>query len=103
MGAALAFWYIEQNKERKISNTDDMQGSYLGPQYLQKEIEEKLNILGAKFEIFDEENLINKTVEDLSQMSCNWLVSRKNGIWSKSFRSKINYRLMQDLHQCKKH
>ena len=44
-----------------------MQGSYLGPQYSQKEIEEKLNILGAKFEIFDEENLINKTVEDLSQ------------------------------------
>ena len=67
LGAALAFWYIEQHKERKISNTDDMQGSYLGPQYLQKEIEEKLNILGAKFEIFDEENLINKTVEDLSQ------------------------------------
>ena len=67
LGAALAFWYIEQNKERKISNTDDMQGSYLGPQYPQKEIEEKLNILGAKFEIFDEENLINKTVEDLSQ------------------------------------
>ena len=67
LGAALAFWHIEQNKERKISNTDDMQGSYLGPQYSQKEIEEKLNILGAKFEIFDEENLINKTVEDLSQ------------------------------------
>ena len=67
LGAALAFWHIEQNKERKISNTDDMQGSYLGPQYSQKEIEEKLNILGAKFEIFDEENLINKTVEGLSK------------------------------------
>ena len=67
LGSALAFWHIEQNNERKISNTDDMQGSYLGPQYSQKEIEEKLNILGAKFEIFDEENLINKTVEDLSQ------------------------------------
>ena len=67
LGSALAFWHIEQDKERKISNTDDMQGSYLGPQYSQKEIEEKLNILGAKFEIFDEENLINKTVEDLSQ------------------------------------
>ncbi len=67
LGAALAFWYTEQNKERKKSNTDDMQGSYLGPQYSQKEIEEQLNILGAEFEIFDEENLINKTVEDLSQ------------------------------------
>jgi len=67
LGAALAFWYIEQKEERKKSNTDDMQGSYLGPQYSQKEIEEQLNILGAEFEIFDEENLINKTVEDLSQ------------------------------------
>ena len=66
LGAALAFWYIEQNNKRKVSNTDDMQGSYLGPQYSQKEIEEQLNILGAKFEIFNEENLINKTVEDLS-------------------------------------
>ena len=67
LGSALAFWHIEQNNERKISNTDDMQGSYLGPQYSQKEIEEKLNILGAKFEILNEENLINKTAEDLSK------------------------------------
>jgi carbamoyltransferase len=67
LGAALAFWHIEQNKERKISNTDDMQGSYLGPQYLQQEVERKLNDLGAKFEILDEENLINRVTEDLSK------------------------------------
>ena len=67
LGSALAFWYIEQNNKRKISNTDDMQGSYLGPQYSQKEIEEKLNSLRAKFEILNEENLINKTAEDLSK------------------------------------
>ena len=67
LGSALAFWHIEQNNERKISNTDDMQGSYLGPQYSQKEIEEKLNSLRAKFEILNEENLINKTAEDLSK------------------------------------
>ena len=67
LGAALAFWHIEQNKERKVSNSDDMQGSYLGPQYSQNEIEEKLNYIGAKYKIFDEENLINKTAEDLSK------------------------------------
>ena len=67
LGAALAFWHIEQNKERKISNTDDMQGSYLGPQYSQKEVEKKLNDLGAKFEILNEENLINRVTEDLSK------------------------------------
>ena len=36
LGAALAFWHLNQNKERVISNTDDMQGSYLGPEYSQK-------------------------------------------------------------------
>ena len=40
LGAALALWHIEQKKNRKISETDDMQGSYLGPEYSQKEIEE---------------------------------------------------------------
>ncbi len=67
LGAALAFWHIEQNKERKISNTDDMQGSYLGPEYSQQEVERKLNDLGAKFEILNEENLINRVTEDLSK------------------------------------
>jgi len=67
LGAALAFWHIEQNNERKVSNSDDMQGSYLGPQYSQNEIEEKLNYIGAKYQIIDEENLINKTAEDLSK------------------------------------
>ena len=67
LGAALAYWHIEQNNERKISSTDDMQGSYLGPLYSQKEIERKLNDLGAKFETLNEEYLINKTSEDLSK------------------------------------
>jgi len=67
LGAALAFWHIEQNKERVISNTDDMQGSYLGPEYSQKEIEEKLTSIGAKFEILDEKSLLDKTAEDLSK------------------------------------
>ena len=67
LGAALAFWHIEQNKERKVSTTDDMQGSYLGPQYSQKEVERKLNDLGAKFEILNEENLIKRVTEDLSK------------------------------------
>jgi len=67
LGAALAFWHIEQDQERKISNTDDMQGSYLGPQYSQVEVEKKLNDLGAKFKILSEENLLNKTAEDLSK------------------------------------
>ena len=36
LGAALALWHIEQNNSRKVNPNDDMQGSYLGPEYLQK-------------------------------------------------------------------
>ena len=33
LGAALSLWHIELNKNREINNSDDMQGSYLGPEY----------------------------------------------------------------------
>ena len=65
LGAALAFWYLEKNQERNVSSTDDMKGSYLGPQYSDEEINKILNNIGAKFEILDEETIINKTVSDL--------------------------------------
>ena len=66
LGAALVLWHKELNKEREISKTDNMQGSYLGPEYSQSKIEDILSNLGAKFEVIDEENLINKTAQDLS-------------------------------------
>jgi len=67
LGAALALWYIEQNNPRKIDLNDSMQGSYLGPEYSQKEIEEQLVKAGAKFEIFKDEELLDKTATDLSK------------------------------------
>ena len=66
LGAALALWYDEQNNPRTINPKDDMQGSYLGPEYTQSEIEKELKTIGAKFDILTEDNLINKTAEDLS-------------------------------------
>jgi carbamoyltransferase len=65
LGAALAFWYLEKNQERNVSSSDDMKGSYLGPQYSDEEINKILNNIGARFEILDEETIINKTVSDL--------------------------------------
>ena len=67
LGAALALWYNEMKKERKIFNTDQMQGSYLGPEYSQDEIELKLKEAGAKFDVMKEDELIDKTAEDLSK------------------------------------
>jgi carbamoyltransferase len=66
LGAALALWHIEQKNPRKVNLSDDMQGSYLGPEYSQKEIEEVLGKAGAKFKILTEEELIDITSTDLS-------------------------------------
>ena len=67
LGAALAFWHIEKNNQRNISKPDSMNGSYLGPEYSEKEIKNVLNKIGANFEIFEEDLLLNKTVSDLEK------------------------------------
>ena len=66
LGAALALWHIEQNNPRKVNLKDDMNGSYLGPEYSQRQIEVQLDSVGAKYKIMSEENLIDKTATDLS-------------------------------------
>ena len=65
LGAALAYWHIELNKDRKNTNNDQMKGSYLGPAYSNNEIKQSLENLGAKFYILSDEDLINKTSDDL--------------------------------------
>ena len=67
LGAALALWHIEQNNSRKVNTTDDMQGSYLGPEYNQEQIEEQLDKAGAKYKILDEEDLIEKVATNISK------------------------------------
>tara|TARA_B100000953_G_scaffold81182_1_gene66172 strand:- start:309 stop:2147 length:1839 start_codon:yes stop_codon:yes gene_type:complete len=67
LGAALALWHIELNQSRKINPKDDMQGSYLGPEYSNSEIESSLKNLGAKYELLEEEKIIDNTSNDLSE------------------------------------
>ena len=67
LGAALALWHIEQNNPRKVNLNDDMQGSYLGPEYNLKQIEEQLDKVGAKYKTLNEEELIEKTATDISK------------------------------------
>ena len=77
LGAALALWYLEQKNSRYIDQNDSMQGSYLGPEYSQNEIEDELKNIGAKFSVIEEDNLINKTAEDLSnEMAVGWFQGR---------------------------
>ena len=44
-----------------------MKGSYLGPSYLQEEVEKELLLLGAKFSILDEDKIIDETAEFLKK------------------------------------
>ena len=67
LGAALAFWHLELKKERKVNINDDMQGSYLGPEFSQKEIENRLTKLGVKFKVYNEDQIILKTAKSLSE------------------------------------
>ena len=67
LGAALALWHIEQKNSRVTNKSDDMQGSYLGPDYSQNKIEQELEKLGAKFSVLDENDLIEKTAEEISK------------------------------------
>ena len=65
LGAALGLWHIELKKNRTINNKDSMNGSYLGPEYSQDEVEKRLKEIGANFEVLDNEQLIEKTALEL--------------------------------------
>tara|TARA_B100000989_G_scaffold298669_1_gene289033 strand:+ start:637 stop:2472 length:1836 start_codon:yes stop_codon:yes gene_type:complete len=77
LGAALALWHIEQKKERFINPNDDMNGSYLGTEFDQEEIEKELKSVGANFETMQYEDLIKKTAEFISnEKAVGWFQGR---------------------------
>jgi len=77
LGAALALWHIEYGNKREVSSSDDMNGSYLGNEFNQEEVEKELNIAGANFEILNYEDLINKTSEFISkEKAIGWFQGR---------------------------
>ena len=66
LGAALAYWHLDKKESRKINTSDDMQGSYLGPGYTQEKLVSELKEIGANFTVLNDESLIDKTADDLS-------------------------------------
>ncbi len=77
LGAALAMWHIE-NKNPRVSNIDDsMKGSYLGNEFTQEEIEKELTSLGAIFETYNYEEIIDKTSDFLiNEKAVGWFQGR---------------------------
>ena len=77
LGAALALWHIDQGNERLLNATDNMKGSYLGTEFTQNEIEDELVSLGANFQTFNYDDLINKTADLLSnEKAIGWFQGR---------------------------
>ena len=78
LGAALAFWYQELDKNRiaKI-NVDEMQGSYLGPSFDDDHIENTLKFLGASYEKLNDDNLLDTVANELSnEKTVGWFQGR---------------------------
>ena len=67
LGAALAVWHKELKNERFLPIKDEMQGSFLGPNFNDDEVEKTLSSLGAKYKKFPEDELLEITAKELSQ------------------------------------
>ena len=78
LGAALAAYHGHAHNPRLASNGhDSMQGSYLGPEFPQSEIETRLAAMGAIFEVLDDEALVARSATALAeQKALGWFQGR---------------------------
>ena len=66
VGGALAAYHQHFGRARWTNGAlDGMQGSYLGPEFSQAEIEKRLTAAGAKFTVIDEPELFERTCDAL--------------------------------------
>jgi carbamoyltransferase len=73
LGAALAFWYLDKKKTRKIDKEDSMKGSYLGPSFSKQEIKKNLDELQAVYQEKDRKELfplIAREIADGKAVGC---------------------------------
>ena len=78
LGAALAAYHSFKDQPRKASKCgDNMKGSYLGPEFSQKEIEARLSAAGAKYAVLDDNALIDACAEALeAEKAVGWFQGR---------------------------
>ena len=67
LGAALAVWYDRHDGVRKVEPGDSMSGAYLGPQFNKEEIRQYLDSAGAVYEELDDDVLMPRIADILSQ------------------------------------
>jgi carbamoyltransferase len=67
LGAALALWHLELKEPRQVNPNDDMEGSYLGPEFSNDYIQKSLKDVGANFETYSEKEFIEKVAGALAE------------------------------------
>jgi carbamoyltransferase len=78
LGAALAAHHLYKGQARTLNGCGDaMRGAYLGPEFSQKEIEERLRAAGARFHTLDDGDLLESSVCTLLQgQALGWFQGR---------------------------
>jgi len=66
VGAALGAYHLMLNQPRHITPTDSMKGSFLGPEFNQREIEQRLANVGAIFSTVSDDELISAVAHALA-------------------------------------
>jgi len=78
LGAALAAYHMEFSQPRIVPATlDGMKGAYLGPAFSEAEIERSLTAAGARYEVLDEDGLLDAAVDGLvAEKALGWFQGR---------------------------
>ena len=78
LGAAMAAHHIHKQQPRKLgAGRDAMKGSYLGPQFETQDIEERLQSVGAVYDVMGEGEVVQATAQALAdQKVVGWMQGR---------------------------
>ena len=78
LGAALAAYHSFKGQPRKINRlSDSMKGSYLGPEFSQADIEQRLSAAGAKYIVLSNDELLDACTDALeSEKAVGWFQGR---------------------------
>jgi len=77
LGAAQAFYYQELDNKREILKPDAMNGSYLGPQFTDDQVEDELKSAGANYKKLTLDQVIKDTAKALSdEKAVGWFQGR---------------------------
>jgi carbamoyltransferase len=78
LGAALSGYHMYRKQPRRVASSgDSMRGSYLGPEFGQREIEERLRAAGARFRSLDDGCLVLTCADALArEKALGWFQGR---------------------------